>query len=821
MSGSTTKTCTECGHKSQIPAQYAMASGNRSQTYCGNCGTVTLHEVSGAEMPEQTSYQTQQPVDYMSSPSVGNKFQYDPNRKAARDQERQQMKEMQNQQNMNQSPQSDDTNLLWENFLSRIRGKATLADVVKCDDTTRMRLFQSLDFDKYDQQRLLQISQERAPRNQIPTQQYGLYGKPDNQQTTTIQAPQAPPPGEYKRGSNLSYEGRPQGQQRTSPSTALVSTPSLISGLHHEGDQIIARCTVFPELPAEFWCCACSCLVSSRGHVVGIHKDHPFITLRLAAESHVREVAPWAERCRTQLNITESVIGNLKHSHDVLDSCVNQQMGELDKHVERMISEIYQWRDTIKRDIINQTESEHRSIEHSIVQTSEMLDLYTHHLQVCEPLLSNMPPQDQADRQSEDWALRFLDFVTKLKLVNCNPIAMPKILIPEIRCTFTASTATDVLKHVNNPIGVRLPDIIDPGYFHYPQPTTSTRMPFTLTMPPEGRQRGVLILNDRTLTMRPEAASAHLLLTGSQIFYSGTTSWEVHVDRMGHGLGRILAGVVMHGSDGEGVVWDGYRIVGPNEGETRTIGDQFRIRQGTILRFVLELDTPQSFLNCFFDREGVARIPLPAASSGWVPAFSVFGPQDQITVVPTTGAGAMEGAIPRNSSTHPSLRINDMATDAKIQQQELLIASLQKQLNDINTRINTRPPMSSPNHPNTPPRGHTFIQNQPLGGNKFHTDDSAYLQLQQQRLQNQQMLQQSERNSNDNTNITNFDEDIAAYGQGDISRDSAATRATNAAGDLEIPQKSNDNPKRKKRSIASFSPELEELLKFVDEATTK
>eukprot|EP00656_Telonema_subtile_P040208 TRINITY_DN45272_c0_g1_i1.p1 TRINITY_DN45272_c0_g1~~TRINITY_DN45272_c0_g1_i1.p1 ORF type:complete len:158 (+),score=19.26 TRINITY_DN45272_c0_g1_i1:260-733(+) len=51
----------------------------------------------------------------------------------------------------------------------------------------------------------------------------------------------------------------------------------------------------------------------------------------------------------------------------------------------------------------------------------------------------------------------------------------------------------------------------------------------------------------------------------------------------------------------------------------------------------------------------------------------------------------MEGSIPKNSSVHPSLRADgaDTVTTAKIQQQELLIASLQTQLNSINQRMVT------------------------------------------------------------------------------------------------------------------------------------
>ena len=741
--------CTKCEHTSSIPP--SMANRDSFHTFCNNCMEVTNHTViggggggvggGGSSAAKKARDDSLRSVDLPATPQA-NRFDYQQGGGAARQQQEQAAAAAAGagravEAAASSGDQQQDDDGLWRSLLMKLEDNSIpIGEFMQCADTNRMLLFQALNFDRYDQQRLLQISHDRDPRKIIPpiaesdtasiapsastnlqvpsktvsrttsNQRGGGAAGSNSRFGLASNAPQgraggaAPAIAETSpfRGGNQ-YAGRSPSYGRRSTNNsngAAPPTQSLIHGLTQHGDQLVARCTVFPDLPAEFWCCACNALVSSRCHVVGIHKDHPFITLRLAAESHVRDVASWAERCRTQLNITENVIGNLRHATDVIDHNMHQQYNNLDKFTDQMINDICAWRDQIKSDIAHQTDAEHRSIAQAVDQTQDMFELFGSQLQMCEPLLNNMPPADQSDRASEDWALRFLDFVSKLKLVNADPIAMPRILIPEVRCTFTPTTATEVLKQVNNPVGVRLPDIVDPGYFHFPQPTTSTRTPFVLNMPPDGRQKGVIIENNRTLTRTQDVAPSHLLVSGSQIFYSGVTSWEVHVDKMGHGMGRILAGIVIHGSDGEGVVWDGHRIVGPNEGETRTLSEKFKLKPGSILRFVLELDTPQSYLNCFFEREGVARIPLPAASSGWVPAFSVFGPQDQVTVVPTQGAGAMEGSIPKNSSLHPSLRADgggsgDTVTSAKIQQQQLLIASLQQQLNAINQRMAAPP----------------------------------------------------------------------------------------------------------------------------------
>lgn len=710
-----------------------MGTRKSATAYCGNCGTVTLHTITAIEAPPQTGDTTKltnvnesvnepQPYEPPSTSAQPVRFRYDPNRHSA------------TSRTVDRTRNTDEpieltSDELWRKLTSQLgESQVPVADLFRCDDSTRMKMFAALGFEKYDQDRLLILSKERDPKNLIPAapqksptpaplggtvsstptpanlppvsspvrprsmnglnesaSQYGLYAQP----------PPASASGATGYRSAVAYPGYKPSTPPTQLGYARNQRTPSIPGVYMHGENMVARCTVYPDLPAEFWCCACNCLVSSRCHVQGIHKDHPFISLRLAAETYVRDTAAWADRCRTQLNITNTVIGNLNHSHGILDQSVNHQFEMLDKNVDQMIKDICAWRDQLKSDIIQQVMAEHKGIEQTVQQASELHLIYEEHLKEAEPLLGNMPPANQHDTRSDDWALKFLDFVTRLKHVNADPVTMPKILVPEVRCTFATPMVMDLLKHVSNPISIRLPDIIDPGYFHFPHPTTSTRTPFVLSMPQDGRQKGVVIENHRTLSRASDTAPSHTLVTGSQIFYSGTTSWEVHIDRLGHGVGRILAGVIIQGSDGEGVVWDGYRIVGPNEGESRTISDKFKIKPGTILRFVLELDTPNSFLNCFFEKEGVARIPLPPASSGWVPAFSVFGPQDQITVVPTQGAGAMEGSIPKNGGTHPSLVENskqsDMLTRAKLEQQELMISALQKQLETISSQIQSAP----------------------------------------------------------------------------------------------------------------------------------
>jgi hypothetical protein len=213
----------------------------------------------------------------------------------------------------------------------------------------------------------------------------------------------------------------------------------------------------------------------------------------------------------------------------------------------------------------------------------------------------------------------------------------------------------------------------------------SARLPFTIVAGDDAASKGILLYNGRTLTRSQDVVPSHHLVLASQVFYSGTTSWEVHIDRLGAGTGRVLAGITVNGSDGEGVVWDGLRIVGPNDGESRTLDERFQWRPGTVLRFHLELDGPGCYLNCFYDRDGVARIPLPANGHGWVPAFSVFGPQDQVTVVPSATTQPVGSNAASNFRRHPAHAAVDTTT--ALERQENLISSLQQQLNTVANRV--------------------------------------------------------------------------------------------------------------------------------------
>ena len=643
--------CTVCGQQNIFPRLNQNVLGKEGMTtFCNNCSGVTLQRVSG-------SAPTAAPQKSVAGPGATAPPPVAPDNSS--------------------SNVGDDA--LWKRLQeSATNNGLTLGDIYRVEDDAKLsKLLQTVGFNSYETQKLTRLVRDRDPRRLLAADPV-----PEN-----VASP--PAKGGNSKLQQLSSSTRPLLTSSLAPEPYVassqpysVSEPSPIRGLSFADGQMIARCSVYPELPAEFWCCTCNVLVSSRCHVQGVHKDHPFITMRLAAEAHVRDLAAWTERCRAQLGVSDSVISNLNNAHQIVEDNMQRQFDSLDSYVEQIISDLHKWQDQLKMDIRVQTDAQCKSIEHSVLLATDMTQTYANALRVADPLISTIPPVEQQNRAAEEWALRVLDLVSKLKLMNMEPVPLPKVYAAEVRCVATPSTHMELLKAVSAPIGVRLPDLLDPGYFNYPHPTSSARVPFTITAPPDAKQKGLLIYSGRTLTRAQDHIPSHCLVTGSQVFYNGMTSWEVHVDRLGAGPGRVLAGIVIHGTDGEGIVWDGHRIVGPNDGECRTIDEKYIMRPGTVLRFVLELDPPNHFLNCFFDRDGVARIPLPPVGSGWMPAFSVFGPQDQVTVVPTSTTTKLT-----QMSEKPKALVTDDAVAAKLAQQEHLISSLQQQLQAVHSRI--------------------------------------------------------------------------------------------------------------------------------------
>lgn len=657
-------TCTVCNQRNTF-RQLPPTAINKDDTrlFCNTCNLVTLQKIvggalGGSSTPSSTGYG-----------GVGGGIGSNSNKR-----------------------QVESGDQLWSRFeRSVLDSGMRISDIYRCDEGTRRAVVERLGF-RPEADRLLALIVERHPQNLIPAAVAPTVAASDvhaSGGSTPMQVPLSQ--GAYGAsnrvaapyGTNNSSGAAGGGRAlfQSSATRRNFDETSPLRGISYVNDAIIARCSVHPELPAEYWCCTCNVLVSSRCHVQGVHKDHPFITLRVAAEGHVRDLMAWGDRCRSQLGTTESIIANLSHSGTLVQQSRQSQMEALDRYTESMIEDLMRWKEQLKGDIHSAVDSQVNSIEYATKLAEEMHEIYAHQLRVSDPLMSTVPAADNNDKAAEEWSLRVLDFVSKLKLLNVEPIPLPKIFVPEVKCLATPASQMELLKQVAVPLGVRLPDLIDPGYFNFPQPTSSARVPFTLQPPPDAKSKGVLIYSGRTMTRAQDVLPSQTLVTASQVFYSGTTSWEVHIDRLGAGPGRILAGVIIHGSDGEGIVWDGQRIVGPNEGECRVVDEKYVLRPGSVLRFVLELDGPQQYLNCFFDRDGVARIPLPPTGNGWVPAFSVFGPQDQITVVPTSSVTRLATVSGKKDEGAASVNTQ------KVKEQEQMIASLQQQIQSLSMRL--------------------------------------------------------------------------------------------------------------------------------------
>lgn len=683
MMTNATLQCTVCQSTSVMPRVHAnMLMKDGVQTYCATCNALRNHMVvsgSGNSHPTAAAASSAPPSRMSGVPGGGTAA---PGGVAT------------SRPASNASTGHLDDDALWRTLETRLSAAhITLDDVFKADDATRGRLFASLNFDTLQEARLHRlVTMKVGPPKGAGGSSAGATSPPARLPTATADGPYGGGGGFTSPNSINTLPTIPSfttpgamsaGSGPANARLGLTLGSSAIPGLTVQGDTLVARCSVFPHLPAEFWCCACNVLVSSRCHVTGIHKDHPFITLRLAAEAHVRDLSGWNERCRTQLNVASSVVNNLRHADTLAQTGLQQQMVALDEHVNVMIEDLKKWRDQLKHDMSVQVASQSSSIDAAIKQTEGLFQIYSQCLGQAEPLMTSIPPVEGNERNGEEWALRVLDLVSRLKHIHTETIPMPKVIVPQVTCQATPATNMELLKCVAVPLSVRLPEVMDPGYFNFPHPSVSARVPFTLQPTDEAASKGVVLYNGRTLTRAQDVVPSHCLVMSSQVFYNGSVSWEVHIDRLGAGASRVLLGVVVNGTDGEGVVWDGPRIVGPNEGECRNIDERYVWRQGTVLRFHLELDPPQCYLNCFFDRDGVARIPLPATGLGWTPAFSVFGPQDQITVVPHINSQG--NTLPRIDRRPVQRAAGD--TVAHLERQDHLIASLHQQIQTLQNRL--------------------------------------------------------------------------------------------------------------------------------------
>ncbi|RNF13802.1 uncharacterized protein Tco025E_06055 [Trypanosoma conorhini] len=666
-------TCTVCGASNVFPGANVPQKATMT-TFCKKCGGVTLQRVVGSNGQGGRPSDAE---DAAVTPEHGGGATY------------------------HQVSGPDTGGLLWRRLQDALANNGvTMAEFFRCGTSTQTRLMSAVGFSDAEVSRLLELADVHAP-SKAPAKSVDPAQKPIGTTRATA-ATEETPKTETVAGEQLNKpDAIAEVMHRTSAETpesfaqgegAFVQTPhhspqtepSMLGLKVHDDGTLTARCSVYPHLAAEFWCSICGVLVSSRCHVSGIHKDHPFITLRQAAEAHVRDLGTWSERCRSQLNVANTIVANLRHGKELLNDAAKREEAALDMYFEDIVRGLTQWCQGLKTSIQMQVDAQIKNIDLTVQRTSALVEFYTERLSICDPLLQSIPLTQQVDKKSEEWSLRVMDLVSRLKMSSHEPIPMPRLTIPEVKSFATVATYMELLKAVSVPTGIRVPDVLDTGYLNFPNPSDLRREAFMLQVPKDAKARGLLIYSGRTLTRSQNITPTHSLVCASRIFYTGITAWEVHVDRIGAGPGRILAGVLMAGTDGEGVVWDGQRIVGPNEGECRALPEQYRLKTGTTLRFVLELEAPSYFLICYYEDQVVARVPLPPALNGWIPAFSVFGPQDQVTVVPTSSSMAEQLVADANPEENQS---RETEMQARLSEQEHKINALHQQLLAVNSRI--------------------------------------------------------------------------------------------------------------------------------------
>ncbi|EKF36909.1 hypothetical protein MOQ_002259 [Trypanosoma cruzi marinkellei] len=775
--------CTVCGTSNVLTASRANVLKETNMTaFCKTCGGATIQRVVVSYSLGNTPKDT---VDLVAAPGKSGADLY------------------------SQLSETDKDESIWKRLQEAlVNSGVSMAEFFRCDTSTRARLISAMGFNSAEIPRLLEFADANATRSMLSNVMERKQKPFDTTTAATFSiegvagehANNPKPMTEAKKRKSAEVPRNFAQDERVfvnTPNRSATMDGSMLSLKVQEDGTLIARCSVYPQLPAEFWCSLCGVLVSSRCHVSGIHKDHPFITLRQAAEAHVRDLSTWSERCRNQLNVANTIISNLKHGRDVLKDSVKHEEEALDRHFEEIVQGLTQWCQGLKSSMRLQIDAQLENINLAIKRTNTLTEYYAERLKRCDPLLQSIPPMHQVDKRSEDWSLRVMDIVSQLKTASQEPIPMPRITVPEVKSFATVTTYMELLKAVSVPAGIRIPDILDTGYLNFPTPSVLAREKFTLEVPKDAKTRGILIYSGRTLTRSQDITPTHSLVCASQIFYTGITAWEVHVDRLGAGPGRILAGVLMAGTDGEGVVWDGQRIVGPNEGECRALSDRYKIKTGTTLRFVLELESPSYFLICYHEDEVVARVPLPPALNGWIPAFSVFGPQDQLTVVPISAAVAehlMTDAKPEDKKK------KEEEMKVRLGEQEQRLNALHQQLLAVNSRIDQDQyeKLNSVSHARQETRGD--------GSNEKGGADPSILSSPFFWRASPQVTGDGYQSANNNHRL----EPMHCAGA------VAATAELTSPSPLFASNADSGHRDEKNKRNTSYSPELQNLLKFVD-----
>eukprot|EP00759_Apiculatamorpha_spiralis_P038936 PhF_6_TR37884/c0_g1_i1/m.56525 len=550
-------------------------------------------------------------------------------------------------------PEVNTTEPLWNQFLARLKGRgASLDDVKHCDAQALEQMWTSLGF-------------EALQRAQLQSEWCDRVGP--------LSPMGSPSP---IRGSRL--PPFPTSSRRRGTSNSLAPISTNVEPLYLP-DQ--PYCCVHENRPAEFWCCMDRVMLCSRCHVQGAHKDHPFISLVEAARSQVPSVIAWCDRSKENLRQAANVSATLAYGQQLVKETHQRQVAQLRETVNRIQQEIKEREQQLMEEMEYSVIEKLHSMERATQGIDNLITRYHTYIRACEPLVANVPPpvNNPDDETQHAWAGKILAVVQQLQQANIEPTSIPIVTLPQVVCNLSQAMMVQVMRMEMVPSGLRLPEVVDSGAYSYPY-AAGSKVCFSLI---EGvASEGIVLTNDRlTLTRSPNTPSMHRLVLSSQVFYSGVAAWSVHIDRIGPGPGHILCGVMQYGSEGEGVVWDGSRIVGPNEREERTVEGAAGVwRSGAVLGFILDLEPPGSRLTCTYNHDTVvARINLPTTSRGWCPAFSVHCALDQITVLPASDPRAVPAYRPHEKATTE-------AQVAVVKQQQIL-DTLHDQIQNMNNRF--------------------------------------------------------------------------------------------------------------------------------------
>lgn len=206
------------------------------------------------------------------------------------------------------------------------------------------------------------------------------------------------------------------------------------------------RCSVYPELAADYYCEDCQCFVSSHGHVRGAHRNHQFLTIREAAELHVPAMRSWMLRCEEQLQQAEGLLSDLGRASRSLDTAFAEQERRIEATYATIVEALTLRKETLKRQLKERIAAEQASATQAWHRIDDLVTYYGAYLEHCSALLVNVPPVEAMDTATVLWSADVMRTAELLgSAAQVDDVWLPELVVPQVGSHYTPETAAELL----------------------------------------------------------------------------------------------------------------------------------------------------------------------------------------------------------------------------------------------------------------------------------------------------------------------------------------------------------------------------------------